>query len=474
MIYAVPETPVTPQHQPGPLPPFYGRPVPPKPKEPPRYGRWVAVGVTLAFITALVLLAVFVPRAHRARVAKLKAQAQAQVQAAMEYSTSAYGVKPKEIMATVLSRAGFSASDIGRIVPALRDAGFNFRAMLPGDSLFVLRRPDENGDSPPEREDARYSPRFRVPSPPHRLLYQRNVETVYCIDIDSAAVRVSMLLKDVRMEKAFVRGTITSSLYETMMAQGEQPQLIMDYTDVFGWEIDFFSEVQPNDSFAILFERKYCDSACIGYGAILAAAYWGQVGSFAGYRFTDPEGTTDYYNAEGQNLRKTFQKSPLRFSRVSSFFGRRFHPILRRVRQHSGVDYVAPRGTPVEAVSDGRVVSAGWSGGYGRLVKVRHAEGYETRYGHLSGFGKGIRSGASVRQGQIVGYVGATGLATGPHLHYEVRKFGSAVNPLRLNPPRRSPVKQAFLPQFRQTRDSLAAIMADLQRAQPPPPLPAH
>ncbi len=467
MIESVPETPPTPQQQPGPLPPFFGRPVPPKQKEPPRYGRWVAVGVTLAFITALVLLAVIVPRAHRTRIARAAAQAQAQAQAAQAaYDTSPYAVKPNEVMTAVLSRAGFSNGDINRIVPALRDAGFNFRAMLPGDSLFVLRQPGENGDSPGEgtrpRSDATNASRMcpqREDAPPVRLLYQRNIETVYCIDLDSAAVRVSMLFKDVRMETAFVKGTITSSLYETMMAQGEQPQLIMDYTDVFGWEIDFFSEVQPNDSFAILFERKYCDSACIGYGAILAAAYWGQVGSFAGYRFTDPEGTTDYYNAEGQNLRKTFQKSPLRFSRVSSFFGRRFHPILRRARQHSGVDYVAPKGTPVEAVSDGRVVSAGWSGGYGRLVAVRHAEGYETRYGHLSGFAKGIRSGASIKQGQLVGYVGSTGLSTGPHLHYEVRKNGSAVNPLRLNPPRRSPVRQSFIPQFQDTRDSFAHEM---------------
>jgi len=460
MILSVPETPVTPQHQNGPLPPFFGRPVAPKPKEPPRYGRWVAVGVTLTFVAALVLLAVVVPRAHRARVAKLRAQARAQTQAAMmAYDTSACVVKPNEIMATVLARAGFSTRDIGRIVPALRTAGFNFRAMLPGDSLFVLRDMTElsdNSDRVPSRRD---SSEESVMSPPTRLLYQRNIETVYCIDLESTAVRVSMLFKDVRLETAFVKGTITSSLYETMMAQGEQPQLIMDYTDIFGWEIDFFSEVQPNDSFSILFERKYCDSTCIGYGAILAATYSGQVGSFAGYRFTDPESTTDYYNAEGQNLRKTFQKSPLRFSRVSSFFGRRFHPIRRVVRQHFGVDYVAPKGTPVEAVSDGRVVSAGWSGGYGRLVVLGHAEGYQTRYGHLSGFGKGIRSGAPVRQGQVVGYVGSTGLSTGPHLHYEVRKFGSAVNPFRLNPPRRSPVRQAFLPQFRQARDSLAHEM---------------
>jgi murein DD-endopeptidase MepM/ murein hydrolase activator NlpD len=361
-------------------------------------------------------------------------------------------VKPNEIMGTVLSRAGFSTQDIGRLVPALRAAGFNFQAMRPGDSLIVLSRD----------------------SVPRRLLYRQTIETVYRIDLDTTDIRISMLLKYIAKTTAFVKGTITGSLYETMMAMGETPQLIMDYTDVFGWEVDFFSEVQPNDSFAILFERKYCDSICVGYGAILAASYSGQVGSFAGYRFTDPEGLTDYYNTEGQNLRKTFQKSPLRFSRVSSFFGRRFHPIQRVVRQHFGIDYVAPKGTPVEAVSDGRVVSAGWSGGYGRLVVLGHAEGYQTRYGHLSGFGKGIRSGAPVRQGQVVGYVGSTGASTGPHLHYEVRKFGSAVNPLKLNPPRRSPVRQAFLPQFQHTRDSLAAIMRSLQREQPPPPPPAH
>jgi murein DD-endopeptidase MepM/ murein hydrolase activator NlpD len=458
------------------LPPFFGRPAPPKPKEPPRYGRWVAVGVTLGFILTLALLAIFVPHAHRTRENRLKAIEQAQVQAAQrDYDTTAYAVKPNEVMTALLSRAGFSSQDIGRLVPALRTAGFSLRAMRPGDSLFVLRRPPMTRDTIP-RVKTGTVPEGTVPifTPPTRLLYRQSVKTIYRIDLDSSDVRVSMLLKHITRTTAFVKGTIAGSLYETMMAMGETPQLIMDYTDVFGWEIDFFSEVQPNDSFAVLFEREYCDSVCIGYGAILAASYSGQVGSFAGYRFTDPEGTTDFYNADGQNLRKTFQKSPLRFSRVSSFFGRRFHPILRRVREHSGVDYVAPTGTPVEAVSDGRVVSAGWSGGYGRLVVLGHAEGYETRYGHLSGFGKGIRAGAPVRQGQVVGYVGMTGLATGPHLHYEVRKFGTPTNPLKLNPPRRSPVRKEFLAQFGKTRDSLAAIIATLQRGQRPPPRPAR
>jgi len=457
MLWSVPETPVMPQPQRGPLPPYPGRSQPPRQKEPLSYGRWVAVGLVLAFVVALILLAVFVPRAQRARVTKQKAQAQAEA-SKVEHRTAAYEVKQNEIMPTVLSRAGFSTRDIGRIVPALRNAGFNLRAMRPGDSLFVLSSERDTGDSPHRGTSG------TVPSqsPPTRLLYQRNVETVYRIDLDSSDCRVSMLLKNIHKTTAFVKGAIASSLYETMTAMGETPELIAGYTDIFGWEVDFFSEVQPNDSFSLLFERKYCDSTCIGYGRILAATYSGQAGSFASYRFTDPDSTTDYYNAEGQNLRKTFQKSPLRFSRVSSFFGRRFHPIQRVMRQHFGVDYVAPKGTPVEAVSDGRVVSAGWSGGYGRLVVLGHAEGYETRYGHLSGFGKGIRSGAPVKQGQVVGYVGMTGLATGPHLHYEVRKFGSAVNPFKLNPPRRSPVKQVFLPQFAQVRDSLARVMARL------------
>jgi len=339
MIEPVPETPLAPQQQSGPLPPFSGRPVPPKPREPLGCGRWFAVGVTAAFAVALVLLAVFVPRVHRSRAAKLSAQAQALAAAAARvYDTAAYAVKPNEVMTTLLSRAGFSTRDIGRIVPALRAAGFGFRAMRPGDSLFVLRRlgtgSETTRDTTPNVGHLGHVP-ASVMSPPQRLLYRRSVGNIYLVDIDSADVRVSMLLKYITRSAAFVKGTITSSLYETMMAMGEAPQLIMDYTDIFGWEIDFFSEVQPNDSFSILFERKYCDSACIGYGRILAATYSGQAGSFAGYRFTDPESTTDYYNAEGQNLRKTFQKSPLRFSRVSSFFGRRFHPILRRVRQHT-------------------------------------------------------------------------------------------------------------------------------------------
>jgi murein DD-endopeptidase MepM/ murein hydrolase activator NlpD len=280
-----------------------------------------------------------------------------------------------------------------------------------------------------------------------------------------------MVLRYVRTVRDTVRGEIKSSLYESLLQLGEKPGLIADYTDIFGWEIDFFSETQPGDSFFILFQRRIADTAFIGYGAVLAERYKGQVGDFRGFRFSDPDGRADYYNSEGQCLRKTFLKSPLRFSRISSFFGNRFHPIRRIVCPHQGIDYAAPVGTPVCCVADGRVSSAGWTSGYGRLVEVSHADGFVTRYGHLSGFGKGIKTGERIVQGQVIGYVGSTGMSTGPHLHYEVRKFGTPTNPLRLNPPRHEPVKQIYLSAFHALADSLQ--LALVQPGPQPQPGPA-
>ncbi|MEO0086314.1 MAG: M23 family metallopeptidase [candidate division WOR-3 bacterium] len=347
-----------------------------------------------------------------------------------------------EIMPFVLRRAGISNQDADRIIAGLRAAGFDFRAMRPGDSLMLAVHDSDR----------------------LQLFYRQSAELVYRIDLDSGDCRIGTLLLDVRLEPGVVSGEITSSLYQALLDAGEKPGLIADYTDIFGWEVDFFSETQAGDSFRILLQRKFVDSRLVGYGPILAARYKGTVGDFVAFRFTDPEGHTDYYNAEGQSLRKTFLKSPLRFSRISSYFGNRRHPILGVRRMHHGLDYVAPTGTPVSCVADGRVLVAAWSGGYGRLVEVGHGDGYVTRYGHLSRFGKGIRQGVAVKQGEIIGYVGSTGLSTGPHLHYEVRKHGATVNPLRLDPPRAAPVKLAFVSRFEAVRDSLVALERSLPR----------
>ncbi|MEO0070104.1 MAG: M23 family metallopeptidase, partial [candidate division WOR-3 bacterium] len=351
----------------------------------------------------------------------------------LEITSKSFAVQAGEILPFVLNRAGVPAKVADSTIIALRDFGFNFRLMRPGDSLILLYRNDTL----------------------FQLHYWRSYDTIYSVAIESFPYRVALITREVQLLPALIKGEIKTSLYQALIDLGEKPGLIASYTEIFDWEIDFFSETQEGDSFMILVEKRYADSVFLGYAPIIAARYKGLVGDFSAFRFTDPEGITDYYNPEGLSMRKTFLKSPLRFSRISSFFGRRFHPIRRIPARHQGIDYAAPKGTPVSCVADGRVISAGWSGGYGRLISIGHRDGYETRYGHLSGFARGIKAGMPVTQGQIIGYVGSTGLSTGPHLHYEVRKYGSPVNPLRLNPPRAGAIKLAHLPLFKALRDSL-------------------
>jgi murein DD-endopeptidase MepM/ murein hydrolase activator NlpD len=348
-----------------------------------------------------------------------------------------FAIQPGEILPFVFNRAGVPAEITDRTITALRNFGFNFRTLRPDDSLILLYRADTL----------------------FQIQYWRSYDSIYQINLESIPYQVTITAREVQLQPALITGEIQSSLYQSLIARGEKVSLIAAFTEIFDWEIDFFSETQPGDSFYILVTKKFVDSTLVGYTPIAAARYKGLVGDFYAFRFTDPEGNTEYYNPEGQSLRKTFLKSPLRFSRISSFFGRRFHPIRRVPAQHQGIDYIAPTGTPVACVADGRVITAGWCGGYGRLVRVGHRDGYETRYGHLSGFARGIKPGTPVTQGQIIGYVGSTGLSTGPHLHYEVRKYGSPVNPLRINPPRVSAVKLAHLPLFHARRDSLMTYL---------------
>lgn len=357
-------------------------------------------------------------------------------------------VRPGEVMPAFLARADLPAADAELVIGALSENGFNFRRMRPGDSLVVARDPTSVV----------------------LVDYHQSFERVWRVRLDGPKPRVSMVFRRTESRHELVVGGISSSLYEALVELGESPGLVAAYADIFGWEVDFFCETQAHDSFALVVDRRYCDGRFIGNGSIRAARYRGAVGDFRAFRFTDPEGREDCYNERGECLRKTFLKSPLNFSRVTSFFGSRYHPIRRVRAEHAGVDYAAPSGTPVSCVADGRVVTAGWAGGYGNLVEVRHAAGLSTRYGHLRGYGRGIRAGAEVVQGQVIGYVGTTGLSTGPHLHYEVRRNGTPVNPLRFDVPRVAPVKDEHLPLFEALRDSLVAAVPALASTPPPPP----
>lgn len=249
----------------------------------------------------------------------------------------------------------------------------------------------------------------------------------------------------VRLDTVVVRGNLSTNLYEAVLSQGESPALLDPLTQVFAWDIDFFRDPRVGDSFSVLVEKRWReDGVFLGYGQLLCARYVNQGHAFEGFRYRD-----NYYDGDGRSLEKLLMKAPLKFSRISSgFTASRLHPVLGIRRPHWGVDYAAPTGTPIFAAGDGMVVLAGWSGGFGNCVKIRHNGVFTTYYGHLRGFAAGIRSGLRVRQGQTIGYLGSTGLATGPHLDYRVQKNNAFINPTSLKTEAKEGVtvaeKQAF------------------------------
>lgn len=229
-----------------------------------------------------------------------------------------------------------------------------------------------------------------------------------------------------------ISATIDRSLYEAVRQSGEGPQLVQQLVDVFQWDIDFF-ELQKGDSFSVVVTKHYAGSDFLGYGSVSAARFTHKDLVFEAFRHQMPDGRAGYYARAGSPLRKQFIKAPLKFTRVTSgFTRRRFHPVLKYFRPHYGIDYGAPIGTPVMTTADGVVLEARYKAGEGNFVRVRHSSRVETYYLHLSRFAKGIARGARVDQGQVIGYVGMTGLATGPHLDYRVTQDGKWLNPLKL------------------------------------------
>jgi murein DD-endopeptidase MepM/ murein hydrolase activator NlpD len=257
-------------------------------------------------------------------------------------------------------------------------------------------------------------------------------------------------------------GIVTSSLWESAQRAKMDPNLISELADIFAWEVDFAREVRLNDRWRLTVEQKIVKGEPIGWGAILAAEYENAGTSYQATLFRLNGEEVGYFTPQGASLRKMFLKSPIRYGRITSKFNmRRFHPILKTRRPHLGVDYGAPIGTPVRAVGDATVMSAGWSGGGGKVIKLRHNSQYQTAYKHLNGFAPGIRAGARVRQGQVIGYVGSTGLSTGPHLHFEFYNAGRYVDPLKKKFPSADPVPAANLEQFKAESSILLSGLPD-------------
>jgi murein DD-endopeptidase MepM/ murein hydrolase activator NlpD len=267
---------------------------------------------------------------------------------------------------------------------------------------------------------------------------------------------------DLVRRSARIAGVVSSTLYEAVRSLGESPQLASDIAELFAWDVDFSRRAQTGDQFAVLYERLYkrgpdgAASSYVGPGRILAARYEGQVGRHSAVYFETDATRGGYFRADGSAIERQFMLAPLKYTRVSSRFSpARYHPILKVSRPHHGIDYAAATGTPIVAVADGRVIFRGRAGGYGNLVKVRHPNGYVSYYAHMSRFGDGLKVGDAVHQKQVLGYVGSTGLSTGPHVCFRVAKDGRFVDPASLRTPGGNPVPPSRLGEFVMARDAL-------------------
>lgn len=262
------------------------------------------------------------------------------------------------------------------------------------------------------------------------------------------------------VKTAYAHGEINSSLFLAAKRAGLNHNLTMELANVFGYDIDFAMDIRKGDSFEVLFEEKTVEGKRVGTGNILAARFTNRGKSYTAVRYTSKQGTSTYYTADGNSMRKAFIRTPVDFARISSRFSNgRKHPILNKIRAHKGVDYAAPHGTPIKSAGDGKVLLAGRKGGYGNTVVIQHGQRYRTLYAHMQGFAKGVRNGSSVKQGQIIGYIGTTGLSTGPHLHYEFQVDGVHVDPLGLKLPMSDPIAKSEKQRFLQMSQPMMARM---------------
>lgn len=349
-------------------------------------------------------------------------------------------VRRGDTFSGVLVRNGLSMQDILRVLECNRDRQlFSPRQLRPGNTLTLQR--DDLGSL-------------------RQLTISVSPEETFIFDARGSAVEgyCKPVHRETRLRK--VAGTVAYSVDHAVREAGGDTRLTLKMAEMFEYDIDFFTDVRTGDTFSILVEERFVDGCFAGYGEVLYGSYEGdRIRSAAVWYSPDGADTGGYYEPGGTAKRKLFLRSPLNYRRISSTFSNsRMHPILKVNRPHHGVDYVAPTGTPVVALGDGVVTFSGSRGGYGNLVEIRHGQDRRTRYGHLSRFGKGVRKGVRVSQGQVIGYVGMTGLATGPHLHFEVLDRGAPINPLTMRNVPAEPIPAKSRPAFDDYVDRLLGL----------------
>ncbi len=295
------------------------------------------------------------------------------------------------------------------------------------------------------------------------LRYEVGPVEYLAVQREGKSYEVSEARRDVDIRHARAAGFVKSSLYQAGADAGVPEKITMALEDIFGWDIDFARKLRQGDRFTVIYEEHLWEGEKLADGALLAAEFVNDGEAFRAIRFTDNQGRARYYTPDGRSLRRAFLRAPVKQSRISSLFSkRRLHPILKKWRAHKGVDYAAPAGTPVHATADGRIVSASSRGGYGKTVIIQHGHAYTTLYAHLSRFAAPTQRGAPVRQGDVIGYVGSTGLASGPHLHYEFRINGIHRNPLTVEQPPAEPIPETDREQFQQIVAVLTAQLDSL------------
>ncbi|MBW6534879.1 MAG: peptidoglycan DD-metalloendopeptidase family protein [Mariniphaga sp.] len=344
-------------------------------------------------------------------------------------------VRPNQHLSHILSDYGVGMGIIDQIARQSQEV-FDVRKIRRGNRYSIFQTPDSIAR-------ARY------------FIYENSATDYFVFELFDS-LKVYRGEKEIETRLRTGHGEIQSSLWNTMKDNGLDPMLALRLSDIYAWSIDFYA-IQKGDRFRVIYEELFVDSISIGIGNIYAVQF-DHVGSenYAFRFFQDDR--FDYFDEEGQSLRKAFLKSPLEFSaRISSRFSHsRLHPVLRIRRPHHGVDYAAPTGTPVRTIGDGTVITRAYqAGGGGNYLRIKHNSVYTTTYMHLQGFAKGIVQGARVQQGQVIGFVGATGLATGPHLDFRVHKNGTPVDPLKVEAPPVEPVHESRMPEYLVQKDSL-------------------
>ncbi len=299
------------------------------------------------------------------------------------------------------------------------------------------------------------------------IAFAKSMTDFSIIDITGDSIKAYEYSKEIRLERRYMEGIITSSLWNIIKANGTDPLLALKISDILAWQVDFF-DVKEGDSFRVIYDVTFIDDTTeLNISSIEGLTFTHQGKEFTAIPFTQ-DSIREYFDAEGNSLRKAFLKAPLDFFRITSRFSNaRFHPILKRYRAHHGVDYAAPTGTPVKTIGDGTVIAKGYdSKGGGNYIKIKHNSVYTTTYMHLKGFGKGIQNGGHVKQGTVIGYVGSTGLSTGPHLDFRVHKNGQPINPLNMESPPSDPVKPELRDSFYIAKNYVFAEMDSLRTTQ--------